>query len=173
MHTSDQLRAARALIRWDQKDLAAQSGVSVPTIKRLEAQLGRLSANTPTLAALRSALEAAGVEFIDDTGVKMRAVYFVISVRMSRGIDVTEGKYDLEADAIAHMDRLGDDPDCLLAEVQRWPVASAIDSAPERILFVAQAERIGDRWHRVEGDIRSRTIGGEAEEILRKAGGVT
>jgi len=146
----------------------------VPTIKRLEAQPGRLSANTPTLAALRSALEAAGVEFIDDTGVKMRAVYFVISVRMSRGIDVTEGKYDLEADAIAQMTHLGDDPDCLLAEVQRWPVGASVhDASPAKVLLVAQAERIGGRWQRVEGDIRFRTHGGEAEEILRKAGGVT
>jgi len=44
----------------DQKDLADASGVSVPTIKRLEAQSGALAANVPTLAALRSAFEAGG-----------------------------------------------------------------------------------------------------------------
>lgn len=66
MRTSDQLRAARALIRWDQKDLAEKSGVSVPTIKRLEAQEGTLSANPPTLAAIRTALEAQGITFLGD-----------------------------------------------------------------------------------------------------------
>jgi transcriptional regulator with XRE-family HTH domain len=68
MKTSDQLRAARALIRWDQKDLAQRSGVSVPTIKRLEAQPGNLSANVPTLAAIRRALEVAGVIFVAENG---------------------------------------------------------------------------------------------------------
>jgi transcriptional regulator with XRE-family HTH domain len=68
LQTSDQLRAARALIRWDQKDLAEKSGVSVPTIKRLESQAGALTANVPTLAAIRTALEAAGVIFIDSNG---------------------------------------------------------------------------------------------------------
>ena len=67
--TSDQLRAARAILRWDQKSLAEKSGVSVPTIKRLEAQEGMISANTPTLAAIRSALESAGVQFLDDGDV--------------------------------------------------------------------------------------------------------
>ncbi|WP_413993406.1 helix-turn-helix domain-containing protein [Labrys okinawensis] len=68
MQTSDQLRAARALIRWDQKILAQRSGVSVPTIKRLEAQSGILSANVPTLAAVRRALESAGVIFVAENG---------------------------------------------------------------------------------------------------------
>ena len=159
------------MLNWSQTALCEAAKVGRATLANFEAEK-----STPyerTLRDIRTALEAAGVEFIDDTGVKMRPLYLVVSVRISRGVDVQEGRYYGEADAIAHMDRLGDDPDCLLAEVQRWPVASAIDSAPERILFVAQAERIGDRWQRVEGDIRSRTIGGEAEEILRKAGGVT
>lgn len=41
------------------------SGVSIPTIKRLEAQDGHLAANTRTVAALQSALESAGVIFLD------------------------------------------------------------------------------------------------------------
>lgn len=67
--TSDQLRAARAILRWDQKSLAERSGVSIPTIKRLEAQDGMISANTPTLAAIRAALEMAGVRFVDNGDV--------------------------------------------------------------------------------------------------------
>lgn len=149
----------------DQAALAEAANVSRNTIVSFEK--GQRTPGANNLAAIRTALEAAGVEFIDDTGLKMRPLYLVVSVRISRGVDVQEGRYYSEADAIAHMNRLGDDPDCLLAEVQRWPVASAIDSAPERILFVAQAERIGDRWQRVADDIRCRTIGGEAQEMLR------
>ena len=67
--TSDQLRAARAILRWDQKSLAERSGVSIPTIKRLEAQDGMISANTPTLAAIRTALESAGVQFVEKDDV--------------------------------------------------------------------------------------------------------
>lgn len=72
MLTSEQLRAARALKRMDQKHLAELAGVSVETIKRLEKTDGQLlSATGTTLAAIRSSLEAAGVEFIEG-GVRLR-----------------------------------------------------------------------------------------------------
>ncbi|MDE1567100.1 transcriptional regulator [Aquabacter sp. P-9] len=64
MLTSEQVRAARALIRWEQKDLAEASKVSLPSIKRLEAQPGALAAQERTVAAIRSALEAAGITFL-------------------------------------------------------------------------------------------------------------
>ena len=66
--SSEQLRAARALIRWEQKDLAEASSVSLPTVKRLETRPGTISANATTIGALRSALERAGVEFIAENG---------------------------------------------------------------------------------------------------------
>ena len=50
-------RAARALLRWEQRDLANASGVSLPTIKRLEFAPGTLAAHSSTVAALRRALE--------------------------------------------------------------------------------------------------------------------
>jgi transcriptional regulator with XRE-family HTH domain len=65
---SEQLRAARALLRWEQKDLALASGVSLPTIKRLEAKPGLLNAHGPTLEALLRAFETAGVQFIPENG---------------------------------------------------------------------------------------------------------
>ena len=69
MLTSDQLRAARALVRWDQAKLADASGVSAETIKRLEKMDGRLlSTRVGTLDALRSALEGAGCIFIAENG---------------------------------------------------------------------------------------------------------
>jgi transcriptional regulator with XRE-family HTH domain len=66
--TSEQLRAARALVRWEQKDLARASGVSLPTIKRLETKPGKLTAHGPTASAIIRALETAGVEFIPENG---------------------------------------------------------------------------------------------------------
>ena len=66
--TSEQVRAARALLRWEQRDLASASGVSLPSVKRLEIQPGVLAAQERTIAELRNALEKAGVEFIAENG---------------------------------------------------------------------------------------------------------
>jgi hypothetical protein len=66
--SSELIRAARALLRWEQRDLEAASSVSLPTIKRLESKPGVMAAHLSTVVALRKALEAAGVEFIDENG---------------------------------------------------------------------------------------------------------
>jgi predicted transcriptional regulator len=63
-----QVKAARALVGWSQDDLAAHSGVSVPTIKRLEAADGEIGGRAETGEALVAALEKAGVEFIPENG---------------------------------------------------------------------------------------------------------
>ena len=68
MLSSEVVRAARALLRWEQRELASASGVSLPTIKRLEAKPGTMGAHGPTLAAIRRALEEAGVQFIAENG---------------------------------------------------------------------------------------------------------
>jgi transcriptional regulator with XRE-family HTH domain len=72
--TSELIRAARALLRWEQRQLADASAVSLPTIKRLESKPGVLMAHGSTVALLRGALEAAGVEFTngDQPGVRLR-----------------------------------------------------------------------------------------------------
>jgi transcriptional regulator with XRE-family HTH domain len=72
--TSQQLRAARALLDWTSADLARTSGVSEPTIWRLEAVRGPLGGRPETAARLIGALEAAGVEFLDhgQPGVRLR-----------------------------------------------------------------------------------------------------
>ena len=75
--TSEHLRAARGLLRWDQTDLAEASGVSLPTIKRMEKQFGLLKAHEPTLQALFRALEDAGIQLIHESeeggiGVRLR-----------------------------------------------------------------------------------------------------
>ena len=65
--TPGQLRAARGLIGWSQTNLAKRAGLSLPTVKRVETDLGiRVSDDART--KLRQALEAAGIEFIDENG---------------------------------------------------------------------------------------------------------
>jgi hypothetical protein len=72
--SSELVRAARALLRWDQRKLAAVSSVSLPTIKRLEAKPGILIAHAVTIIAIRNALEGGGVEFTngEQPGVRLR-----------------------------------------------------------------------------------------------------
>ena len=69
MITAAQLRAARALVGMDQRDLAAASGLSLPTIQRMEASEGVIRGNVDSLMKLIAALEAAGVELINEGAV--------------------------------------------------------------------------------------------------------
>jgi hypothetical protein len=66
--TSGQIRAARAFLRWRAEDLARESTVGVATIRRAELTQDETSMTTPNDLAIRRALEAAGVEFIDGNG---------------------------------------------------------------------------------------------------------
>lgn len=63
-----QVKAARALLGWSQSDLATASGISEPTIKRLEAQDGYLGGSASTIEAIGDAFNSAGVEFIPENG---------------------------------------------------------------------------------------------------------
>lgn len=66
MLTSSQVRAARALLGIDQRKLAELSGLSVPTIQRMEASNGVIRGNVDSLMKLIAALELAGVELIGE-----------------------------------------------------------------------------------------------------------
>jgi transcriptional regulator with XRE-family HTH domain len=66
MITAAQLRAARALLGLDQKVLAELSGISLPTIQRMEASDGTVRGNIDTLTKVVEALNVAGVELISD-----------------------------------------------------------------------------------------------------------
>jgi len=66
MITSAQLRAARALAGIDQRRLAKQSGLSVPTIQRMEASGGVIRGNVDSLMKLIGALETAGIVLIGE-----------------------------------------------------------------------------------------------------------
>jgi hypothetical protein len=65
---SPQIRAARALIKWTAEDLSRQSAVSLRTIRRAEFAERDTSMIAANDLAIRRALEAAGVEFIDENG---------------------------------------------------------------------------------------------------------
>ena len=73
-----QIKAARALLGWSQEKLAAISGVSLPTVKRLEAGEGILSGRPATKQKLQSTLENGGIEFLgengDGPGVRLKKV---------------------------------------------------------------------------------------------------
>jgi hypothetical protein len=66
--SSAQLRAARALLRWSALDLAKTSKIGVATIRRVEVLDGDIPVTPANELAIRRALEAAGVEFIDENG---------------------------------------------------------------------------------------------------------
>lgn len=66
MLSSNQIRAARALLGWSGTDLAEKSGVGITTLRRYELQIGIPSANTSVLLTLKETLEKAGIEFTGD-----------------------------------------------------------------------------------------------------------
>jgi transcriptional regulator with XRE-family HTH domain len=69
MITAAQLRAARALVGIDQRELAELSGLSVPTIQRMEASEGVIRGTVDSLMKLIAALGAADVELINEGAV--------------------------------------------------------------------------------------------------------
>jgi transcriptional regulator with XRE-family HTH domain len=76
MISTDQVRAARALLRWSAQQLADASGVGVATIRRMEVVDGVPSGQIRSLLAIQTALESAGVEFVgsptDNPGVRLK-----------------------------------------------------------------------------------------------------
>jgi predicted transcriptional regulator len=68
MKTPGQIKAARAFLGWSQDDLAEKSGVSAPTVKRIETG-GLESAAFGSVRAIQDAFEKAGIQFTPDGGV--------------------------------------------------------------------------------------------------------
>ena len=66
MITSGQLRAARALLGIDQREMAQRCGLSLPTIQRMEASDGVVRGNVDSLMELLDALTAGGIELIGE-----------------------------------------------------------------------------------------------------------
>ena len=66
MVTAAQIRAARALLGVDQRELAQRCGLSLPTIQRMEASDGLVRGNVDSLTKVIEALTASGIELIGD-----------------------------------------------------------------------------------------------------------
>jgi transcriptional regulator with XRE-family HTH domain len=66
MITSEQMKAARALLAWNQRQLAEAAGVSVPTIQRMESSIGNVRGNVDTLVKVVEALQRSGIELINE-----------------------------------------------------------------------------------------------------------
>ena len=64
--TAAQLRAARALLGIDQRKLAELSGLSLPTIQRMEASEGVIRGNVDSLMKLVAALDASGIDLLGE-----------------------------------------------------------------------------------------------------------
>ena len=73
--TSDQIRAARALLNWSANKLAETSKIGVATIRRFETQEGIPAGQVRVIEAIKVALEQAGIEFVgtpeDRPGVRL------------------------------------------------------------------------------------------------------
>lgn len=65
MITGPQIRAARAMLGWSAAELADKAGLSYPTVQRAESVSGMPNMQSKNLFALKGALEAAGVIFLD------------------------------------------------------------------------------------------------------------
>lgn len=77
-----QIKAARALLGWNQIDLALAAGLSLPAIAKLES--GITQPRGDTIAALRNAFEHKGIEFLDSPGVQIRKESFRVDVMHGR-----------------------------------------------------------------------------------------
>ncbi len=65
MITAEQIRGARAMLRWSAKQLAEQAGLSWPTVQRMESAQGVPSGLSKNLELVQRTLEDAGIIFID------------------------------------------------------------------------------------------------------------
>ena len=73
MISAKQIKAARVFLDWDQRTLADRSGVSLPTIQRMERDdIGPGRSSAQNVDKVKNAMSGAGVEFTDDGGVRLR-----------------------------------------------------------------------------------------------------
>ncbi len=66
MITPAQMRAARALLGWDQRRLAEAAQLSLPTVRRMEGSTGTVRGNVDSLVKVVDALDRAGVALINE-----------------------------------------------------------------------------------------------------------
>lgn len=84
MITANQMRAARALLGIDQKDLARRAGLSLPTIQRMEASQGNVRGVVGSLMKVVGALEGSGIELLAE-GASSTGVGYGVRLKEARG----------------------------------------------------------------------------------------
>ncbi len=78
MITVEQIKAARALLNWNQEELAHASGISLPAVRNIERRSNK--PRVETMEALENAIHHAGIDFIDEVGVKLRGNEFKVQI---------------------------------------------------------------------------------------------
>lgn len=147
MISVQQIRAARALISWSQKQLGEIAGISQAGIANIES--GKTRPTTQTMTAIRSALENAGVEFID-RGVR----YKPDEIEIIQGEDFTTRMMNYVYETLLHYDQ----KEYLLSGVD----FSMLDTE-QKSHVQAQVDRL------VNFDMRARVLveeGTEADDIV-------
>ncbi|AOV17304.1 XRE family transcriptional regulator [Acidihalobacter aeolianus] len=89
MITANQMRAARALLGLDQRQLAEAAGLSLPTIQRMEGSEGQVRGNVESLVKVVDALDRAGVELIGEGALSTASGR---GVRLKAGPDAGSGE---------------------------------------------------------------------------------
>jgi transcriptional regulator with XRE-family HTH domain len=138
--TAEQIRAARAMLRWEQTTLAERAGVSVETIKRLEGAKGRVAAQAVTLLSIQRACEYAGVEFIND--IDQPGVRFAKDRTSAIAGTMTEEVASLFRTTLGS--KLQDDPSLLSKKQLIKAVLDSIDSVRHtlRVTLPQRAEAL-------------------------------
>lgn len=68
MITPEQIRAARAILKWTAKELSEKAGLSLPTVQRMERDHGTDNSLGKNVMSIQRALEDAGIQFIPENG---------------------------------------------------------------------------------------------------------
>jgi transcriptional regulator with XRE-family HTH domain len=153
MITAEQMRAARSLLRMEQAALSELSGVSLPTIKRLETTTGPLRAQEATLASIVGTLRKCGIIFISEGeqspigGVGIRLVRDNSAAEWNEKLFEILGAINLEAHTFNYADILED----LISddgEIQFVPLEN-MEAALLKILY-----HVGDVLSRRPSDSR-------------------
>jgi hypothetical protein len=93
--------------------------------------------------------------------------YILKSVRTNLGLNVTEGKFEHQMNALTKLKQLAQDQDCLFAEVEWWK--HAIPKSENPVVVIAQAERDGLAWRIAIGQLQPLSGSIEASKMLKRA----
>ncbi|MDX2028331.1 MAG: helix-turn-helix transcriptional regulator [Alphaproteobacteria bacterium] len=138
MATAEQIKAARALLKWKQSDLAELSGVSLPSINNIERAIA--SPRAGTLRKIRQTMEDQGVEFLDDSGVRLKKEPF--EILQYDGPDFIEKQND---DLFHCMQSAGDEVVACSLDESMFP-----KHAPDQVMRYAS--------HQLKTDFRERIL---------------